>query len=40
MRIIKIMRGIIIPWENHENHEKIRIILENLENYENIRIPL
>ena len=40
MRIIKIMRGIRIPCENHENHEKNKIILKNLENYENIIIPL
>ena len=37
MRIIKIMRGIRIPFENHEKHENYKIPCKNYENLANTR---
>ena len=40
MRIMKIMKNLRIPYDNHADHENQIIPLENYENHENPIIPL
>ena len=40
MRIMKMLKNLRIPLENHEDNENLIIPLENHENHENPIIPL